>query len=332
MQTSLKQNVVALLLTSAAVATIASCSGSPAQPDDPRSNAAPWQQPFERGDLTDPVMLGDGSAGMSKEDLARIRIEADSALARAVAVLGESTESPLIELGFSTFQDRCSRCHSQTIGEHGIGPSLGGIWGSPRLGLTPGGEMSLEVFDLEYLSRSINDPSSHVIQGVPGKMPSFRGEFYPRQVLALAVYIKSLTPDAAPAAAPPPVVPPANARRSDSGATDADSAATPSPGASPTAPPSPVDPPEVDRGDGRPSWWFDGVQQRDGRPTICAEVLAESFPGARRAVVDRGRTLLAAELGGTLRDVRVDYTSVEPLAGEGGRARYVGYAMISAAP
>ena len=85
------------------------------------------------------------------------------------------------------------------------------------------------------------------------------------------------------------------------------------------------------RADGRPTWWLDRAEWRDGRFTVCAEAFGSDVRAARRAAIEAARRDAASSLGGSLHDVRVDSALVRAISDEAtGKSRYVGYVKLTA--
>ena len=75
------------------------------------------------------------------------------------------TLPPRAEEGKKVFQEICARCHSVTIDEIIVGPSLAGI--------ATRGETRIPGMDAEtYIRNSILDPGAYTVEGFPeGLMP-----------------------------------------------------------------------------------------------------------------------------------------------------------------
>ena len=96
---------------------------------------------------------------------------------------------PLVTLGEQLYAAKgCAACHS-VDGSTGSGPTWKNIWGETHR--FTNGESS--VVDLNYIRQSILDPNSQIVQGWPAQMPSYAGQFTDRELLATAMYIKSLS-------------------------------------------------------------------------------------------------------------------------------------------
>jgi hypothetical protein len=81
------------------------------------------------------------------------------------------------------------------------------------------------------------------------------------------------------------------------------------------------------RDDGRPNWWFEGVEQSDpGVRRICAESLGSTIREARSRAIDAARR----ELQGVEGAFAIELAWVWPLpnASQGG-AKYAGYVLAS---
>ncbi|MGP1347380.1 MAG: cytochrome c oxidase subunit II [Phycisphaerales bacterium] len=121
--------------------------------------------------------------------LARIAVMADADY-RAWKTAQASTEGiPLVELGKKLHTaGGCNACHT-VDGGAGTGPTWKNIWGETHR--FTNGE-SAEV-NLDYIRQSIIDPGSQVVQGFSNQMPTSAGKFTPREIRAIALYIKSLS-------------------------------------------------------------------------------------------------------------------------------------------
>lgn len=85
------------------------------------------------------------------------------------------------------------------------------------------------------------------------------------------------------------------------------------------------------RADGRPAWWLAEPRREDGRVTITAEAIGTDLSDARARAIEAGRAALAREAGPAPGGERVESLLVRRLEGDApGRARYVGYARLSA--
>ena len=111
------------------------------------------------------------------------------------------------------------------------------------------------------------------------------------------------------------------------------------PNESVNAPVEPVagaeNPPETSpsfwRADGRPAWWLAEPRREGGRVTITAEAIGADLGEARAKAIDAGRAALGRVAGPAPGGERVESVVVRRLEGDApGRARYVGYARLSA--
>ncbi|MFI4853882.1 MAG: c-type cytochrome [Phycisphaerales bacterium JB065] len=260
----------------------------------------------------------------------RLRELADASVEAAVRTFGPAEGLPLDELGARLFRTRgCMGCHGPGAREQS-GPSLINAFGTMRRveGMRP------LLMDLDYINVALMRPDSLIAEGYePGIMPSYEKSLYPREVLALAVYLQGMSDrpqlpsnDLEPDPDPTPV------------AVDDTPPATPvNRVEAPLIPDSPpVDVPEEreTRHDSRPDWWFDGVRRGEGRVWVCVDALGDSFATARSAVIERGQAMLSEQMGlgpgDELQDVRVKYIQIIPLPNRGVEQRYAGYVLISA--
>lgn len=152
------------------------------------------------------------------------------------------------------------------------------------------------VVDSAYLRRSLLDPDGEVVEGYPkGQMVNYRDLLTDEEIDALIAFIGSLSGEGA--------------------AEDAGGDLSV-------------------REDGRPSWWFDGVQREGGRVTVCGEGLGADLVRARSVATDDARGALRAELGakgeGPVAGEVADLQTVWPLPNAGGELRYAAYVMLSA--
>ncbi|HWB54429.1 MAG TPA: c-type cytochrome, partial [Tepidisphaeraceae bacterium] len=76
----------------------------------------------------------------------------------------------------------CVECHGQRA------PTLAGLYGS-KVTLQNG---SVVVANEQYIRQAINNPSSQIVAGFPGIMPSYEGQLSEEQLFELIQYIKSL--------------------------------------------------------------------------------------------------------------------------------------------
>jgi len=260
----------------------------------------------------------------------RLRRLADASITSAVRALGPADGLPLDELGARLYRTRgCIECHGP--GTDPIGPSLVGAFGTLR---EVDGRRPI-LMDLDYINVALMRPDSLIAKGYPsGKMPSFEGTLYPREVLALAVYLQGLSepprlpegsdaimeidPDRGVERLHSPLMPRRDTADEPEVAPEADHSEASQP-----------------RTDGRPEWWFDGVRREDGRVWVCVEALGGTFGDARGAALERGLSQLSEVLGLSpteeLDDPRVKFIWVTPLPNRGTQQRYAAYAKMSAA-
>lgn len=259
----------------------------------------------------------------------RLRRLADSSVTSAVRALGPAEGLPLDELGARLYRTRgCIECHGP--GDDPIGPSLVGAFGTLR---EVEGRQPI-LMDLDYINVALMRPDSLIAKGYPaGEMPGFEGTLYPREVLALAVYLQSLSepprlPEGSDAIME--IDPERGVERVDSPLMPEVDEADPA-DAVPEATASEASEP---RADGRPGWWFDGVQREDGRVSVCVETLGDTFSDARSAAIERGHSRLSEILGLApnvdLREPQVKFIWVTPLPNRGTQQRYAAYAQMSA--
>lgn len=94
----------------------------------------------------------------------------------------------------------CKQCHSLN-GAAGVGPTFRDLFGSER-SFKDGGRATA---DENYVSSSVLDPQSRVVQGFEPVMPTFKGRIKDQEITALIAFLKTLSvhapQDAAPAAA-----------------------------------------------------------------------------------------------------------------------------------
>lgn len=260
----------------------------------------------------------------------RLRRLADSSVAAAARSFGPAEGLPLDVLGARLFRSRgCIECHGPGAGDP-VGPDLVNAFGTMR---AVEGRSAL-LMDLDYINVALMRPDSLIAKGYSsGVMPSYEGTLYPREVLALAVYLQGM--------AEAPTVPIAsNAPESDVLEVEPSTAVerVEAPLIEEVEQPTKIVENEVEdtpaRTDGRPEWWFDGVRRSEGRIWVCVEVLGDSFASTRSATIERGQAVLAERLGlgpsDELNDTRVRYIWVTPLPNRGVERRYAGYAMMSA--
>ena len=260
----------------------------------------------------------------------RLRTLADASVDAASRSFGPAEGLPLDVLGARLFRSRgCIECHGPGVDDP-VGPDLINAFGTMR----PVEDRPALLMDLDYINVALMRPDSLVAEGYSaGVMPSYEGTLYPREVLALAVYLQGMSD--APEAPEQGI-----------------SAEVPAPEADEPTPVERIESPLIEeieepaaaseeeqadetptRSDGRPDWWFDGVRRSDGRSWTCVEALGDSFASTRKATLDRGLVVLGERLGlppsAELNDPRVKYIWGTPLPNRGVGQRYAGYAMMS---
>jgi cytochrome c oxidase subunit 2 len=94
----------------------------------------------------------------------------------------------------------CKQCHTLD-GVAGVGPTFRDLFGSER-SFKDGGRA---LADENYISTSVLDPQSQIVQGFEPVMPTFKGRIKDQEITALIAFLKSLSEHApreeAPAAA-----------------------------------------------------------------------------------------------------------------------------------
>jgi len=290
-----------------------SSSGTVADAPEEATESAPEQTTTVRVDPATAVQL---------------RRLADASITSAVRALGPAEGLPLDELGARLYRTRgCIECHGP--GDDPIGPSLVGAFGTLR---EVDGRQPI-LMDLDYINVALMRPDSLIAKGYPaGEMPGFEGTLYPREVLALAVYLQGLSepprlpedgdaiteidPERGVERVRSPLLPGRDVAGEPEAAAEADRSEASEP-----------------RTDGRPDWWFEGVRREDGRVWVCVEALGDSFSDARSAAIDRGVSRLSEVLdlspSEQLEDQRVKFIWVTPLPNRGTQQRYAGYALMS---
>lgn len=99
----------------------------------------------------------------------------------------------LITLGETLSKTKgCMACH-RIDDRNGTCPTWKGIWGQSRPPADGKSAISDKV-DFNYVRQSILEPAAYIRAGFTNQMPSFQGQLSMREVLALATYIKSLSP------------------------------------------------------------------------------------------------------------------------------------------
>mgnify|MGYP003118312676 CR=1 FL=1 len=213
----------------------------------------------------------------ASNDAVVVRVDA------AVRSFGPAEGLPLDELGARLFRSRgCIECHGPGV-EDPVGPNLIDAFGTMR---AVEGRPAL-LMDLDYINVALMRPDSLVASGYSsGIMPSFEGTLYPREVLALAVYLQGMSePPRMPEEAAEggevevALAPDSEVERIEAPLIEEVDIAEeePEPATEPVAEETP------ERADGRPGWWFDGVRRDEGRVWTCVEVLGDSFAVRRRS-------------------------------------------------
>ncbi len=99
----------------------------------------------------------------------------------------DTSSIPLADLGATLYKTQgCATCHS-VDGSAGTGPTWKGVWGEPRPGSDAG------KVDFNYVREAILEPGAYLVQGYGNQMPTYQGKLQPREILALATYMQSLT-------------------------------------------------------------------------------------------------------------------------------------------
>ncbi len=116
---------------------------------------------------------------------------AESAPAGGAAGTAGEPDPALVGVGEKLYQMKgCMACHS-TDGTPRVGPSFKGVWGHPVTVVAGGTEKTLTV-DVDYVRRSILDPTSEVVKGYQPLMPP--QPLTDREIDALVSFIRSLGP------------------------------------------------------------------------------------------------------------------------------------------
>ncbi len=85
----------------------------------------------------------------------------------------------------------CYACHSSD-GSKLVGPSYLGLYGQERTVLRNGEAVTVTADD-EYITRSIYEPNSEIVQGYPeGQMQSYKGMVTPEDLVKIIEYLKGL--------------------------------------------------------------------------------------------------------------------------------------------
>lgn len=85
------------------------------------------------------------------------------------------------------------------------------------------------------------------------------------------------------------------------------------------------------RADGRPAWWLAAPRREDGRVTVTAEAIGADLGDARARALSAGRAALQRVCGPAPGGEKIESLIVRRLDSDApGRARYVGYARLSA--
>ncbi len=85
------------------------------------------------------------------------------------------------------------------------------------------------------------------------------------------------------------------------------------------------------RADGRPAWWLAAPRREDGRVTVTAEAIGVDLGDARAKALGAGRAALQRICGPAPGGEKIESLIVRRLDSDApGRARYVGYARLSA--
>lgn len=142
------------------------------------------------------------SAMISKVTVHDTKEDYETWLAKASDLFGQG--KAMHEIGEILFNKRgCVQCHDiseQKVRSGRTGPPLYGIFGETHT-FEDG---STAVVDEEYIRESLMDPRAKIVKGYKPEMPNFADRFKdPKEYLAVAEFIKSLSADYTP---PEPVV------------------------------------------------------------------------------------------------------------------------------
>lgn len=86
----------------------------------------------------------------------------------------------------------CLACHS-IDGSKLVGPSFKGVWGTERK-IDAGGIVRTVTFDESYMSKSVYDPDSEIVEGYSkGLMKSYTGTLSEEDLKTITEYIKTLS-------------------------------------------------------------------------------------------------------------------------------------------
>ena len=92
--------------------------------------------------------------------------------------------------GLEEFQKNgCAACHSSD-GSELVGPSVKDIFGSKRIVIKDGKEVTLTV-DADYIKRSLNDPNAEVVKDFNPIMPSYKDKLSEEEMNSIIEYFKS---------------------------------------------------------------------------------------------------------------------------------------------
>ena len=92
--------------------------------------------------------------------------------------------------GLEEFQKNgCAACHSSD-GSKLVGPSVKDVFGSERIVMKDGKEVTLTV-DADYIKRSLNDPNAEVVKDFNPIMPSYKDKLNEDELNAIIEYFKS---------------------------------------------------------------------------------------------------------------------------------------------
>lgn len=144
------------------------------------------------------VALSDAEYAEALEELPSVEIEGPVYREPEVAGIAPRKRLSLAEVGEMVAVEKgCIRCHTADGSPH-IGPTWVGMYGA-RVNLVDGGQVTADV---AYLTESMMDPRAKIHAGFEPVMPAYQGLLEAGQVGALLEYIRWLTANPPPMAAP----------------------------------------------------------------------------------------------------------------------------------